>query len=136
MQQSQMIVNRAERLLECTWRPEWAAQAREAAAEFLLDLRSPPPAAIVQILLLLVSELVTNGLRHGGGVSAMSLRADRRSIQVIVADPSPAHPQDRTPDLTGHTGGFGWPMLQRLADSVRVEPQPGWSKAITAILAR
>lgn len=136
MQQSQLAGSLAEHLLECTWRPERPAQARDAAAEFLLDLRPPPPVATVQNLVLLVSELVTNAVRHAGGVSAMSLRADRRSIQVIVADPSPAHPQDRTPDLTGHTGGFGWPMIQRLALSVRVEPRPGGGKAITATLPR
>ncbi|MFF5705649.1 hypothetical protein ACFY7H_24645 [Streptomyces sp. NPDC012794] len=54
---------------------------------------------------------------------------------MIAADPSPAHPQDRTPDLTGHTGGFRWPLVQRLALSVTVEPRPG-AKAITATLHR
>lgn len=136
MQQPDLTDSRAEHLLECTWRPQRAAQARDAAAEFLADLRPTPPASTVQDLALLVSELVTNALRHAGGVSAMSLRADRRSIQVIVADPSPAHPQDHTPDLAGQTGGFGWPMIQRMAPSVRVEPQAGGGKAITATLPR
>ncbi|MFD3939741.1 ATP-binding protein [Streptomyces sp. NPDC058611] len=86
--------------------------------------------------MLLVSELVTNALRHAGGVSAMSLRADRRSMQVIVADRSPARPQERTPDLTGQAGGFGWPTIQRLASSVRVDPRPGGGKAIVATLPR
>ncbi|KOU98413.1 hypothetical protein ADK91_30200 [Streptomyces sp. XY511] len=136
MQQSQLVgSSHAEHLLECTWRPERAAQARDAAAEFLLGVRPPLPASTVQDLVLLVSELVTNAVRHAGGVSAMTLRVDRHSIQVIVADPSPVQSQDRTPDLPGRTGGFDWPVIQRLARSVRVEPRPG-GKAITVTLTR
>ncbi|MFF5705650.1 hypothetical protein ACFY7H_24650 [Streptomyces sp. NPDC012794] len=76
MQQSQLAGGHAEHLLEHTWRPERPAQARDAAADFLLDL--PPPLATD--LVLLVFELVANTVRHAGGASAVSLRADCRSI--------------------------------------------------------
>ncbi|MER5871469.1 ATP-binding protein [Streptomyces sp. NPDC002044] len=123
--------------LECTCGPLRAAQARDAACGFLADLNPPPPESTVQNVLLLVSELVTNALRHAGAVTALNLRADRHLIQVTVEDPSPAHPQDRSPDLSGRTGGFGWPLIQRLAHSVTVvQPRFGPGKAIIAALPR
>ncbi|MFJ5292405.1 ATP-binding protein [Streptomyces sp. NPDC088348] len=116
--------------------PRLAAEAREAVSRFLAELHPAPPAHTSQNLVLLVSELVTNALRHAGGVTAMRLSADRRSLEVAVADPSPAHPQDRTPDLTGSTGGFGWPMVQRLARTVAVRNEAGGGKVVCATLAR
>ncbi|WP_443059077.1 ATP-binding protein [Streptomyces sp. NBC_00388] len=117
-------------------RPRLAAEAREAVSGFLAELHPAPPAHTAQSLVLVVSELVTNALRHAGGVTVMRLRADRRSVEVAVADPSPAHPQDRTPDLTGHTGGFGWPMVQRLARTVAVRTGPDGGKVVCATVLR
>lgn len=83
-----------------------------------------------------MSELVTNAVLHAGAVTALWLTADRRGVHVRVTDPSPAHPQDRTPDLTGRTGGFGWPMVQRLAQDVRVREAEGGGKVILATVPR
>ncbi|AWZ17544.1 ATP-binding protein [Streptomyces sp. ICC1] len=80
--------------LESACQPVRTAQAREAASDFLARLNPPPPEPTVQNVVLLVSELVTNALRHVGTVTCMELRANRHHIQVIVEDPSPAHPQD------------------------------------------
>lgn len=117
-------------------RPELAAEARETTYRFLDGLCPTPSAHTSQNLVLVVSELVTNSLRHAGEVSSLQLRADRRSLRIVVKDPSPAQPQDRTPDLTGRTGGFGWPMIQRLAERVTVRPRVGGGKTILAVLAR
>ncbi|MCZ4102219.1 MULTISPECIES: ATP-binding protein [Streptomyces] len=119
-----------------TCRPQRAAQARDTATAFLASLQPAPSAYTAENLFLLVSELVTNALRHAGGVTALCLTADRRTLQVRVEDPSPAHPQDRTPDLTGQTGGFGWPMIQRLARTVSVHSKTQGGKAILATLPR
>ncbi|MER5730808.1 ATP-binding protein [Streptomyces sp. NPDC002138] len=125
------------RPLEFSCRPLRTAQAREAAADFLAGLNPPPPEPTVQKVVLLVSELVANAFRHVGTVTSMELRADRHHIQVVVEDPGPAHPQGRAPDLTGRSGGFGWPMIQRLAHHVTVaRARTGTGKAITATLAR
>ncbi|MGR8006960.1 ATP-binding protein [Streptomyces hypolithicus] len=123
-------------VVQLTCRPERASQARDTAAAFLARLDPAPAVETAQSLLVLVSELVTNALRHAGAVPAVRVSADRRSIQVRVEDPSPAHPQDRTPDLTGGAGGFGWPMVQRLARSVTVHPTTRGGKLIQATLAR
>ncbi|MGW7578618.1 ATP-binding protein [Streptomyces sp. NPDC054765] len=116
-------------------RPKTAADARDFARSFA-DLLHPAPAAdTTQNLLLLVSELVTNALRHAGAVTALRLTADHDSIRVLVADPSPARPEGRSPDLTGRGGGFGWPMVRTLARDVTVRPCPG-GKIVQAALSR
>ncbi|WP_327233259.1 ATP-binding protein [Streptomyces sp. NBC_01317] len=121
---------------ECDSRPQLAADARDAAYGFLAGLSPAPSPRRTQDVILVVSELVANALRHAGDVTSLRLRADCRSLQVAVDDPSPAQPQDRTPDLTGRTGGFGWPMIQRLAERVTVLPRPDGGKTIRAVLAR
>lgn len=116
--------------------PAGAAEARAAAAAFVAELSPPPSPSTVQDLLLLCSELVTNAVRHAGAVTALSFEADRRSLHVKVADPSPAHPRARVPDLTGATGGFGWPLILRLARKVAVHSQGNQGKIILATMAR
>ncbi|MGC5345627.1 ATP-binding protein [Streptomyces sp. DT24] len=121
---------------EFVCRPRWAAEARDAVATFVARLHPALPTQTVQNLLLLVSELVTNALRHAGSVSALRLTADRAGVSVHVADPSPARPTSRTPDMTGQCGGFGWPMVQRLARDVSVRAGAGGGKVILATLPR
>ncbi|WP_240508972.1 ATP-binding protein [Streptomyces agglomeratus] len=55
---------------------------------------------------LVVSELVTNALRHGAGTCTLELTAHPDSIEVAVHDRSPKGPRMRTRDLNGSTGGF------------------------------
>lgn len=117
-------------------RPEKAADARDAVSTFVARLHPAPTTHTVQNLLILVSELVTNAVLHAGAVTALWLTADRRGVHVRVTDPSPAYPQDRTPDLTGRTGGFGWPMVQRLAHDVRVRDAANGGKVILATVPR
>ncbi len=74
-------------------------------------------------MVLVVSELVTNALRHGGGACTLYLSAHLDGIEVAVHDRSPRTPRMRTPDLNGGTGGFGWPMVDRLALAAQT---PGW----------
>ncbi|KAB2593234.1 ATP-binding protein [Streptomyces arboris] len=117
-------------------RPEKAADARDAVSSFIARLHPAPATHVVQNLLLLVTELVTNAVRHAGAVTALRLTADRTGVHVRVTDPSPAHPQDRTPDLTGRTGGFGWPMVQRLSHEVTVRESTDGGKVILATVLR
>lgn len=116
--------------------PLRAAEAREAAAAFVAKLNPAPSARAVQNLVLLSSELVTNAIRYAGAVTALSFGADQGVLHVRVADPSPTHPQCRVPDMTGRTGGFGWPMVLGLANSVTVHRHGSQGKTILATLAR
>jgi hypothetical protein len=42
----------------------------------------------------------------------------------------------RTPDLNGSTGGFGWPMVNRLAHATAVTRRPSGGKTVSALLPR
>ncbi len=83
-----------------------------------------------------MSELVTNALRHAGAVTALRLTAEQDTIRICVEDASPARPTERSPDLTGRDGGFGWPVVCALAREVTVRPRPGGGKIVQAALAR
>ncbi|MGR8008522.1 ATP-binding protein [Streptomyces hypolithicus] len=112
------------------------ADARERARDFLDGLAQPTIAAeAADTVVLVVSELVTNALRHGAGTCTLDLTAHPDSIEVAVHDSSPQAPRMRTPDLNGGTGGFGWPMVNRLARATAVTPRPSGGKTVSALLA-
>jgi hypothetical protein len=87
-------------------------------------------------VVLVVSELVTDALRDGGGTRTMNLTAHPDSIEVAVHEPSPRVSRMRTPDLNGGTGGFGWPMVSRLARTTAVTRQATGGKTVSALLPR
>ncbi|WP_392871739.1 ATP-binding protein [Streptomyces sp. LN499] len=112
------------------------AGARERARDFLEGLAHPLATEAADTVVLVVSELVTNALRHGGGTCTLDLTAHPDSIEVAVHDRSPQVPRMRTPDLNGGTGGFGWPMVNRLARNTAVTRQAAGGKTVGALLAR
>ncbi|MGW3628196.1 ATP-binding protein [Streptomyces sp. NPDC000880] len=113
------------------------AGARESTRDFLEGLAQPTiPAETADTVILVVSELVTNALRHGGGTCTLDLTADPDSIEVAVHDGSMQAPRMRTPDLNGGTGGFGWPMVNRLARTTAVTRRTAGGKTVRALLAR
>ncbi|KOU02304.1 ATP-binding protein [Streptomyces sp. NRRL F-5755] len=113
-----------------------AADARRDARAFLDGLLPPVTAEGAGAVLLVVSELVTNALRHAGGTWSLELTAHPDGIEVAVHDPSPQAPRLRTPDLSGGTGGFGWPLVNRLARTTAVTPGPSGGKRVSAFLSR
>ncbi|MEU2159098.1 ATP-binding protein [Streptomyces sp. NPDC019396] len=112
------------------------ADARENTRDFLEALVPAMAAETADSVLLVVSELVTNALRHGGGTYALDLTARPDSIEVAVQDGSPQVPRMRTPDLNGGTGGFGWPMVTRLARATAITRQKTGGKTVSALLPR
>ncbi|MGA5069144.1 ATP-binding protein [Streptomyces exfoliatus] len=112
------------------------AGARDSARAFLEGLVPALASEAAETVVLVVSELVTNALRHGGGTCTMDLTAHPDSIEVAVHDPSPQVPRMRTPDLNGGTGGFGWPMVNRLARTTAVTRQATGGKTVSALLPR
>lgn len=113
------------------------AGARDSVRAFLAGLRQPavaPDAA--DTVVLVVSELVTNALRHGGGTCTLDLTARPDSIEVAVHDTSPHAPRMRVPDLHGGSGGFGWPMVNHLARATAVTRRTGGGKTVSALLTR
>ena len=82
------------------------ADARENTRAFLQGLRPPAGQEAADAVVLVVSELVTNALRHGGGT--YTLTAHPSLIEVTVEDPSPRPPRLRNGDcpLGGNVGGW------------------------------
>lgn len=79
------------------------AGTRDSTRNFLDRLVRPLAAETADTVVLVVSELVTNALRHAGG-----------------------------------TGGFGWPMVNRLASAstTAVARRPSGGKTARAVLPR
>ncbi|WP_239091955.1 ATP-binding protein [Streptomyces sp. SID14478] len=100
--------------------PLTGAQARQSAARFLAE---HCPWADADAVLLVVSELVTNAARHTGALGRLRLTADALGLAVSVEDADPRAPVPRTPDMGGG-GGFGWHMVERLAQRLVVHPAP------------
>lgn len=108
-----------------------SAGARRAAAEFLLQ---HCPWADLDAVLLVVSELVTNAVRHTTGWWRLHLTAGQDTLVVEMDDSSPLPPVPREPDFTGG-GGFGWHMVLRLAGQVEVCTLP-YGKRVQATWMR
>jgi anti-sigma regulatory factor (Ser/Thr protein kinase) len=97
-----------------------SASARDIAAAYLAQ---HCPWADLDAVLLVVSELVTNAVRHTSGWWRLRLRAGQEQLVVELDDSSPHPPVAREPDFSGG-GGFGWHLVQRLASRVEVRMLP------------
>lgn len=86
----------------------------------------------VDAVLLVVSELVTNALRHAGGVTRFRVVAGPGTVTVSVDDPSRVAPRP-LPREVGRPGGFGWHLVRALSAEVRVRTRSG-GKTVSAVL--
>ncbi|MFI6346099.1 ATP-binding protein [Streptomyces sp. NPDC050560] len=93
----------------------------------------PPPEHIVADVLLVVTELVSNAERHGGGLTSFEATVCDGEILVDVGDRSP-RPPHTTSRGSAAPGGFGWPLVRRLSRRVRVQTA-GHGKVIRVALA-
>jgi two-component sensor histidine kinase len=79
------------------------------------------PASVREDVLLLVTELVTNAVRHGGvgPDQAVRVRLARRtrSVRVEVAHPGNGFEHDPAPPPPDAAGGWGLLLVDRIADS-------------------
>ncbi|MGG8407080.1 ATP-binding protein [Streptomyces sp. 12297] len=99
-----------------------AAEARHAALGFLTAPEQGRPALepfAVDSALLVISELVTNAVRHTPGPCALDLRLRPDGVDIDVTDPSSAEPTPRQPGRQGE-GGWGWHLVNRLGTDIRI----------------
>ncbi|MET7454658.1 ATP-binding protein [Streptomyces sp. NPDC005574] len=126
----------------CGWpgpcKPADARKAVEqAAAERCRATRTPCDPDALSDALLVTSELTTNAILHGGGVTDFHVDVVGPGLRVCVSDGSDRPPVAVAPlDPQGRrrAGGRGWPIVCRLARDVRVTDLPTGGKRITALL--
>ncbi|MFF3326464.1 ATP-binding protein [Streptomyces sp. NPDC002889] len=100
------------------------ADARDSARDFLEALVPAIAAEAADTVVLVVSELVTNALRHGGGTCTLDLTAHPDSIEVAVHDRSP---QAGLSDIHGVPGRPRWPMRADRRRHMRgLQVPPAW----------
>lgn len=112
-------------------RPGAIAEARELARRRLRGC----DARLVDDCLLVVSELVTNAIRHGGGLVGVDVTALSGRVTVSVQDRSSALPTAAPPSGNWLPGGYGWPLVCRLAQKVTISPLSSGGKTIRVSLA-
>ncbi|MER7817332.1 ATP-binding protein [Streptomyces sp. NPDC096153] len=115
-------------------RPATASAARERVRR-LLDGHPGAPLhpRVVNDVLLVTSELVTNALRHGDGIAAFHAELDGGTVRISVTDRSTAPPSSASRRDVTTPGGFGWPLVRRLSRSVTITPTRD-GKTVEAVL--
>ncbi|MFJ3640125.1 ATP-binding protein [Streptomyces sp. NPDC090108] len=97
------------------------AEARHAVSALLAEAGHQPDSRPSQDAQLVVSELVTNAVRHAPGPGGLTLDVtpDRTALRITVSDSSP-----RSPRLGPHDphriGGHGLHLVQQLCHQVHV----------------
>jgi anti-sigma regulatory factor (Ser/Thr protein kinase) len=109
-----------------------------AVSERCRATRIPCDAEALGDALLVASELTTNAILHGGGITDFHVDVEGPGVRVSVSDRSSALPVVRTPvgrDGRWRAGGHGWPIVCRLAHDVHVTDLPSGGKCITAVVS-
>ncbi|MFD5158560.1 ATP-binding protein [Streptomyces hawaiiensis] len=138
-----------EHMIEFAFEPPGAHRARpckpaearraveRAVAERCRTTHTPCDTNALSDALLVASELTTNAILHGGGVTDFQVDVDGPGVRVSVSDRSDALPVT-VPRTDPHGrirhGGHGWPIVCRLARDVRVSDLPAGGKRITAVV--
>ncbi|MFE2515807.1 ATP-binding protein [Streptomyces mirabilis] len=124
--------------------PRSPAEVREAVRHALEeDVRrsggrdSAGDAVAVGDALLVASELTTNAMLHGGGVTEFEVMLADREIRLSVSDhsrelPTPAEHPDEPGSM--RTGGHGWPIICRLSRDITIAELRAGGKRITAVV--
>ncbi|MFB7244076.1 ATP-binding protein [Streptomyces populi] len=111
-----------------------AAHARRMVRTFLGGLPRAVPRETAEAVMLVVSELVTNVVRHARGrLCSLDLEDMGHGVGISVSDDDPDPPRPRHLDLTGR-GGFGWPLVRRLSSELTVLSRPD-GKTVHAVVS-
>ncbi|MCX4825489.1 ATP-binding protein [Streptomyces sp. NBC_01142] len=104
------------------------SRCRNFSREALADWHWTPAVdeehqAVVDDVLLLVSEVVTNACQHAGGPTELVLNCTDERLRIEVTDGSPEHPRPRPPGELALPGGHGLIVFDRLSRSWGTTPR-------------
>jgi anti-sigma regulatory factor (Ser/Thr protein kinase) len=108
-----------------------ASTARAEARAMCDDLGE---VALVDDVVLVVSELVTNAVQHGQGEIVLELEVQGERVLVTVADDGPGEPQLPDPVAHGAEGGRGLALVAAVAQEWGVHPAAEGGKAVWCVL--
>jgi two-component sensor histidine kinase len=94
------------------------------ARSFIRDHSPVMPADLVEVLVLLTSELVTNAVIHARTPIEVGITVTDRSVVVTVHDENLNHP----PARAGREGGWGLGLVRHLAQDSAMEEHVGDGK--------
>ncbi|MEU9028604.1 ATP-binding protein [Streptomyces sp. NPDC048383] len=109
-----------------------SAAARRYVSKFLERIGVSLDSVIAADALMVTTELVTNAIRHGGGLTLFHADLSGDALQLSVGDASTRTPTSRRGD-PGRPGGYGWPLIQRLTEHIDITLRSD-GKTITAVL--
>ncbi|MFJ9721519.1 ATP-binding protein [Streptomyces sp. NPDC101209] len=113
------------------------ARAREAAADFLMQMQAAHgvavPAHVREVTQLVVSELVTNARKYAPGPVLLQVRVAAAGVEVVVWDSDPVLPVARATDAL-RVGQHGLEIVTALTQSLAAERVPG-GKRVSARIA-
>ncbi|WP_328869071.1 ATP-binding protein [Streptomyces sp. NBC_00287] len=117
------------------------AQARRAVERAVADHCRATGASCdrgaVQDALLVASELTTNAILHGGGVTDFRVDLVAPGVRVSVSDRSERFPVVTDPGerrAQRRFGGHGWPIVCRLSHDIQVSVLSAGGKRISAVV--
>ncbi|GAB2944360.1 ATP-binding protein [Streptomyces sp. YPW6] len=97
-------------------------KARGARAEVSRLLAGAAGERCLNDALLVVSELISNADRHGGGLREFAAGVEDGHLWLEVADHSDVLPESAAHDPLV-PGGFGWSLVRRLSADARIRPR-------------
>src|ERR671927_279538 len=108
--------------LELPAEPHSAKVARDAVAGLDGHL-----GAVFGDVVLLISELVTNSVRHAGLDASQPLQlsvvVEGESVRIAVRDPGPGFRPPKAPEDPAHVGGWGLVLVDQLSERWGVDRQ-------------
>ncbi|KOX36291.1 hypothetical protein ADL06_05250 [Streptomyces sp. NRRL F-6491] len=99
------------------------AVARRVAGRWLAGSRARPARTAEAVLI--VSELVTNAVRHARGPCVLTLTVRGPLLDIAVADRSEELPRTSWERPGDERGGFGFPVICGLGGRIKVVPALG-----------
>ena len=110
--------------LELPAEPHSAKVARDSVAGLDGHL-----GAVFGDVVLLISELVTNSVRHAGLDASqplqLSVATNGDTVRIAVRDPGPGFRPPKAPDDPAHPGGWGLVLVEQLSQRWGVERRDG-----------